>query len=397
MEQRDSLSDKIIARIKNNPVVATLIVAGTVVIALATFSEATRHLLDLVKGQSPETARRELNSLSVDYTPQAFILRAQQGDLRAVKLFLAAGMDPNTRDAEGNTALMYAITENRADLVKVLLQAKPNVAQQNNGGGTALTWAAERGQVDTLRLLLDHRADTQAINEAFVSAAGSAQLDVLHALLERGAKLNEVGSKALLAAAGSTYVDVPDQARSDTVTFLCSLGVDVNAKDNEGWTALLLAADRNRASVVQTLTEKGADVDARCDCTGYLSGGWTALMIAAREGHNDIVRILVAKHADVSLKNNLGSTALPLAAHEGRVDVVRTLLANGADVNAKGINGRTPLMEAALGGNFEVVQTLLQQGAHVHDKDAQGRTTLQFATLADRATIIPLLKQAQSK
>lgn len=224
MKQRDSLSDRTIARIKNNRVVAILIVAGTIVIALATFSDATRHLLDLVKGQSPETARRELNSLSVDYTPQAFIERAKQGDLQAVRLFLAAGMDPNARDEKGNTALMYAITENRVDLLKVLLQAKPNVAQQNNGGGTALKWAAARGQLDTVRLLLDRGADAQTINETFVTAAEFAQLDVLHALLERGAKLNEVGSKALLAAAGSTDVAVPDQGRSDTVTFLCSLG-----------------------------------------------------------------------------------------------------------------------------------------------------------------------------
>ena len=116
MRQPESLSDRIVAKIKNNPVVAVLIAAGTVVIALATFSDATRSLLGLLKGQSPETARVELSNLSVQYTPQAFVESAKQGDLRAVKLFLAAGMDPNAKDDESNTALMYAIAEGRTEI-----------------------------------------------------------------------------------------------------------------------------------------------------------------------------------------------------------------------------------------------------------------------------------------
>jgi ankyrin repeat protein len=394
MKQRDSLFDRIIARIKNNPLVAILIVAGTVVIALSTFSDATRRLLDLLKGQSPETARLELSNLSVDYTQQAFVQRAKQGDIQAVRLFVLAGMDPNAKDDDGNTALMSAIAENRTEIIKVLLKAKANVNEKNVGGGTALPLAAARGKLDTVHLLLDQGAGAQVINEAFVTAAKNAHTDVLRALLEKGAKLNEVGSEALLGAAGSTVVGVPDQDRSDTVSFLLSLGVDVNAKDQEGWTALLLAADLDRASVVQTLVDRGADVNAKCDCPGYLSGSWTALMIASREGRDDILRMLVTKRPDVNVKNNLGRTALVVAANGGRADVVRTLLDNGANVNATDIKGRTSLMEAALKGNVDVVQTLLERGAHVHDRDVQGRTAMQLARTAGRVEIIPLLSKA---
>jgi hypothetical protein len=85
MRQPDSLFDRIMARIKNNPVAAILIAAGTIVIALSTFSNATRSLLDLLKGQSPEAARLELSNQSVQYTRQAFVQSAKQGDTQVVK------------------------------------------------------------------------------------------------------------------------------------------------------------------------------------------------------------------------------------------------------------------------------------------------------------------------
>jgi len=217
MKRRDAVLDRIMTRIKNNRVAAILITAGTIVIALATFSSATKSLLGLLKGQGPEAARLELSNLSVPYTRDAFIQSAKEGQLRVVKLFLAAGMDPNAKDAEGQTALMYAIAEKRDEIIRALLKAKANVNERNEGGGTALSWAAARGQLDTVRLLLDQGADADSINEAFVSAAADAHPDVMRALLEKGAKLNEIGSEALLAAAGSPVVGVADQDRSESV------------------------------------------------------------------------------------------------------------------------------------------------------------------------------------
>ena len=398
MRQPDSLSDRIMARIKNNPLVAVLIAAGTIVIALATFSDAMRNLLGLLKGQNPEAARQELSNLSVEYTPQAFVQSSEKGDVRAVKLFLAAGIDPNVRDDEGNTALMHAIADDRTEIIKALLKSNADVNEKNSGGGTALSWAAARGQLETVRLLLDRGADPEAINDAFVAAAGHPHPDVMRALLERGAKLNEIGSEALLEAAGSTVAGVADQNRSEAVAFLLSLGVDVNSKNKEGWTALLLAADQeDRGSVVRTLLDRGADVNARCDCPGYASGGWTALMIASREGRGEIVSMLVAKHADVNLKNNQGRSALALAAAHDRADVVRTLLDTGANVNAQDAEGRTPLMGAASEGNVEVVRLLLERGARPGDKDVQGKTAMQFADNEARGEIVRLLSQAGSK
>jgi ankyrin repeat protein len=323
MEPRNSLSDRIIAKIKDNRVGAVLIVTGTILVALSTFSGAAGNLVRLLRGEGREAARVELNGLSIEYTRQAFVDAAKNGDVRVLKLFLAAGMDPNAKDDEGNTPLMYGIAEGRTDIVETLLRAKANVNERNPGGGTALDWAASRGKLDTVRLLLDKGADSQARNEALVSAAHSAHPEVIPALLQGGANVNEIGSRALLAAADTQSVS--DQDTSDTLSILLDHGVDVNARDQDGWTALLLAVDKRRTAATQLLLDRGADVNAKCDCTGYSRGGWTALMLAARNGSTEIVKMLILKHANVHMKNNWGQTAIELAKQNRRSEIITLL------------------------------------------------------------------------
>jgi len=328
--QHDPPADRILKGLTNTRLVGILIALGTVVIALSTFTDAAKNLVGLVKGETPERARAELAGLSVPYTPQAFVERTRKGDVQAVKLFVAAGMDPNAKDDDNNTALMNAIAEHRIDVVNVLLGAKADVNEKNGGGATALDWAAARGQLDTVRLLLDKGANQNAVNEAVVAAAQAGHADIVRVLLDKGAKAHEVGARALLAAAGSTVVGAEDRNLSETVRLLLRLGVDVNAKDNEGWTALLMAADQDRTSVAQALLEGGADVNARCACPGYLSGGWTALMIAARDGHVGMVKMLVANRADVAIRNNGGETALTVANGHPDPEIVRMLRTHGS-------------------------------------------------------------------
>ena len=369
MKRQNIQYDRIISRIKNNPIAACVIVLGTIVIALSAFTGAARNLLSLITKKRPEAARMGLSQMSLEYTPEAFVRSAEKGDITAVNLFLAAGMDANATDKEGNTALMCEAAKGHTPMLDALLKAKADVNKKNRGGSTALSWAASAGKTDSLRILLDKGANVEAINEAFISAACMGQLEVLRILFDRGADVNKVGSNALRCAAASTVVGVTEEERNDTVSFILDLGTDVNEQNENGWTALLSATDRGRASVVRTLLNRGADVNAACDCPGFHGGGWTPLMIAALRGHTGIVR---------------------------------TLLDKGADVNAKSANkGRTPLMVGVLGGSTHVVRALLEQGADINEKDSSGKTALELAEEKlegeRRAKILQMLREAKPK
>ena len=162
MGQRETPVDRIISKLRSNPIIASAIALGAIVIALSTFANSARGLWGVIHAlaPAPENARVELSRIPLEYTPDAFVDSAERGDVHAVKLFLAAGMDPNATNEEGNTAMMYAargrpgsdlytstekVTATRADyaeIIKILLQAKANVNEKNRGGGTALSWAA---------------------------------------------------------------------------------------------------------------------------------------------------------------------------------------------------------------------------------------------------------------
>ncbi len=85
-------------------------------------------------------------------------------------------------------------------------------------------------------------------------------------------------------------------------------GIDVQAKDKDGFTALHWASWSGMPYCSLMLVEAGLDVNAK------ENNGYTPLMLAAMRGNNEAVRMLLSLGADASLKNNDGLTAAELVA-----------------------------------------------------------------------------------
>lgn len=106
--------------------------------------------------------------------------------------------------------------------------------------------------------------------------------------------------------------------------------------------------------------------------------GWTALHIAARNGNVEIIRLLLAQtNLDVNAKNKWKSTPLMIAAGSGNLDVLDLLLRHprtAIDMQAEYYR-RTALIEAAVQGHISVVKTLVAHGANVNIADKTGRNS----------------------
>ena len=87
-----------------------------------------------------------------------------------------------------------------------------------------------------------------------------------------------------------------DNGKLDCVKALIEAGADLNAKENDGWTALHLAACNGKLDCVKALIEAGADLNAKDN------DGWTALHLAARYGKLDCVKALIEAGADLNAK-----------------------------------------------------------------------------------------------
>lgn len=138
-------------------------------------------------------------------------------------------------------------------------------------------------------------------------------------------------------------------------------GVDVDAPQADGATAVSWASHWNALELAGRLIEKGADVSAANDL------GVTPLMLAAQNGSEAMVDLLLRAGAEPDQARPSGDTALMIAARVGSADIVRRLTRAGANPNRTTSGGHTALMWAAAEGHADVAQTLIDQGAGVID------------------------------
>ena len=148
------------------------------------------------------------------------------------------------------------------------------------------------------------------------------------------------------------------------VRLILGAGADVNCRDSEGATLLMLAAHAGNLALVQTLIKAGADVNASDE------RGWTPLMKAVynpelNRGFADVSQALIDAGANIEAPISYGIRPLMLAAGYGETAVAETLLKAGADVMARNEGGLTALMMVKQKHYVDVINLL-----HEAERDA---------------------------
>ncbi|KAF5650598.1 ankyrin repeat domain protein [Fusarium sp. NRRL 52700] len=171
---------------------------------------------------------------------------------------------------------------------------------------------------------------------------------------------------------------------SEATEILVLAGTNIQLKDKNGSTPLLLAAAAGHQTVVHVLLAYQADPDTTD------KDGRTPLSWAARNGHETVVRILLQRTSYIGPEND-GNTPLSWASRNGHSPVVRLLLDYGSDPNLVDNNGWTSLGWATKNGQLATVELLLQKGANVEKKNKAGRTPLNLAARSGNEALIRLL------
>lgn len=344
------------------------------------------------------------------------------------ELKLLEGEDLNAFDETGESLLMQAITEGNIDRIKALLLAGADVNAANSLGMTALFVAAQGPFVglksnepisnasyrEIVQLLLNQGADLKARDQEghtvlMWAVVGYRWLHLM--IIQMGASWAGKDAEQFVAQAKEeTYSSLPTNA--DIIDLLLKSGVDVNAQDLKGNTALVYAAAENPA-VIDVLLEGGADINI------LNKQNMGILAVAIERKDSELLKKLISKGGKIlnkegetipvpkELLNNVEllhgvfelmpsdlmfstdtpkevwlSYALAVASFtEGNLQNIKDFLQKGADagIRLSTIGNLTPLMLAAESETEDSVQKMeifLEWGVNINAVDMKDRTAL---------------------
>ena len=348
---------------------------------------------------------------------------AQKMDRAKVSALLEQRVDVDAPQADGMTALHWAVYHDDVEMARQLVGAGAAVKAANRYGVTPLALACTNGSDVVVELLLKAGADPNVAlpggETPLMTAARTGALAPVKALLSRGAivdaKDESRGQTALMWAAAEGHAGIVHE--------LIAAGADVRARVPSGFTPLLFAVREGRLDVVRALLNAGADVNATVPVEGprrrfggpLPRAGISPLLLAVMNAHFELAAALLDAganpNADLTGYTTLHAITVvrrpgvgdndPAPEGSGRMtslELVKKLVAHGANVNAKmtrrvNLNntrmneiGATPFMLAALTADAELLTVLSALGADPTLTNAENSTALMMAAgLATRS------------
>jgi len=296
-------------------------------------------LVDWIKDQE------EKNKVQPETTLEEFMAAAEEGNIKEIQRLIGEGIDIDSKDEDGFTAIHWAAQEGFEEVTKILIQKGADINSQDEEGSPPLEVACLYNHFGIVKLLFNHNVDIT---------------------------INNDGYTALHAAATASNPKM--------IEFLLDAGFDVNARDNNGtdWAPLHWAAEEGYAKAVKLLVKRGADIYSRN------LEGFTPLHLVSRNGYLDLVEFFVIEcnfqNLDVPLPD--GTTPLHLACMNQNKEVVELLVQKGANVHLSDKENKNSLHYAAKSAYSELIEFILAQGVDVLQKDIHGKSPSDYVPRA---------------
>lgn len=284
----------------------------------------------------------------------ALIEAARSGDTATLRLALENKADINTKTADGFTPLIIAALLDHFEILNILVENGAELNHLTTRGGSALSLAlynmphgnAQRCLESLLEAGADPSGDAslelaagkglKAYVERFIAAGAdidrgvplipaaiSGHIDILRILIEAKADVNAKYATGETALSYAVF-----NGHADCAKLLIAAGANIHVKNNENETILHRAVHGG-----MNFQNFDADFFNGIDKNAQNDRGTTALMEAAHRGHEDIVTFLLEAGVKTDITNDNDQTALALAQQANHDNCIRKLIAAGASTS----------------------------------------------------------------
>ena len=194
---------------------------------------------------------------------------AESGELEKIQELVNRGVNPKTRNRNGDTALRFAAEKNHKDIVVYLLETIGlDVNSANNAGTTALIIATFNNNPDMIQYLGHMGANVNQTAQAAVNRTVDGE--------ERSSTVSNW--TALMAASQLGY--------NESIEELLNNGANLNATDSDDWNALLFAVQNDHVSTAELLIERGINFNIES------IDNHTPLSLAIDNGNEEMIKLL---------------------------------------------------------------------------------------------------------
>lgn len=247
---------------------------------------AAKYNPQMIKKILDRYRQENYNNLAF-YCSQALLLACKYQPSE-VKELLDSGADINFFNYKRETPLMKA-AERNSEILQLLIDSGANLDQRSIKGFTALRYAINGGDLKAVEILLksgvqvdlSDNAGNTPLFEACDTFPESVKL-----LISAGANVNAAN------IGGQTPIMIASADNPEIIEILIKNGAHINSADNEGWTPLMYASKYQSRSIPILLKQNNININLR-DNQGH-----TALQIAAASGNSDAVVFLINAKAE---------------------------------------------------------------------------------------------------
>ena len=290
------------------------------------------------------------------------------------------------QDYDGRQPLHLAVTSANPDMVAAIIkQPSCMINALDQRDRTPLHYAAIQGQEDIARLLLEAGAKSDTLDEAGASAGHlavqSGDEKTISVFIEKN-QCQQLDSQKRTPLMWAVALE--------RVAIVKILRCDPDTRDKMGYSALHIAVSNNVPSCIQPIIGLGADINIRND------EGETPVMLASMMGHEVILASLLKAGAAINLVDVGGGGCLHMASGSGHIPCIALLLKNGVEVDLSDNTGTTALMMASSGGHKAAVSMLLEAGASLDKQNGQGMCALYSAVHGGHLDLVRMFLEAGS-